>query len=297
MPWGVLSAQMLSRYQQTSPSPEQMFADTGLDQEMYPLSKPFEEGFDISTIDSWKSFYEARGYSLDNPSALVLEVPLTIFHLINQFHLKGLPAMKEGGIFKLIVKRQITIHLLGVEKEADLLPLYECLLPLFPNTDLAIHMIGDKIAKDIPPQQRAMLIRSVQNNSSIFLSVSTSYYQPHHLDGSAFQIPQELPEDQLNKQNFGACKPDMIICLNAGLVVHQEWAQAIQAIAQSGVKLLVTERMEQLCNAAKQNLPRLNAKVGLDVQANPFKQPLYDFKKDVNLPGWSNGFIFGIGEF
>jgi hypothetical protein len=52
-----------------------------------------------------------------------------------------------------------------------------------------------------------------------------------------------------------------------------------------------------LCNAAKQNVPRLTAKVGLDVQANPFKQPLYNFKKYVNLPGWSNGFIFGVGEF
>jgi hypothetical protein len=65
---------------------------------MYPLSRPFPEDFDINSIDSWESYYNARGYSFDNPAAMVLEVPLTIWYLIKEFHLKTAPPLSEGGI-------------------------------------------------------------------------------------------------------------------------------------------------------------------------------------------------------
>ncbi len=194
-------------------------------------------------------------------------------------------------------RRRITIHLIGAEKEADLLALFECLLPFFPKTDIAIHMIGNNISPEIPPQQRAMAIRSVANDSSIFMSLSTSLYQPQHLDGSAFQLPPDIPQEILDSQNFGTGPPDLIIALNAALIIHQEWAPALQMIANSGKKFVITERMEQLCNAAIANLPRLNVKVSVPTYPNPFKQPIFDFSKDVNLPGWSNGFVMGIGEF
>jgi hypothetical protein len=150
-------------------------------------------------------------------------------------------------------------------------------------------MIGNNISSDIPPQQRAMMIRSTGNDSSIFVTISTSIYLPQHLDASAFQVPPEAPAG-----HFGTNPPDLIICMNASLVVYPEWGQALAMIAQSGRKLLITERMEQLCNAAEINLPRLNTKLSVPAHPNPFRQPLFDFKKDVNLPGWSNGFIMGI---
>ncbi|KAJ3371790.1 hypothetical protein HDU91_004935 [Kappamyces sp. JEL0680] len=290
VPWGGLNANLLAQFQANRPTPEQMFAALGLPQEMFPLSKPFPDGTDVSGIDSWSSYFQARGYSLDSPAALILEVPLTLWHLINQFHLKTAPAVPEGQ------KRRITVHLVGAEKEADLLPLFECLLPFFPKTDLAIHMIGNNISPDIPPQQRAMAIRSVANESSIFVSVTTSLYQPQHLDGSAFQLPDNIPAEIKASQNFGDCPPDLVIAMNAALVVHGEWAPVLAMIGKSGTKFLATERMEQLCNSAKANMPRLNTSVTVDTHPNPFRQPLYEFKKDVNLPGWSNGYIIGIGS-
>ena len=187
--------------------------------------------------------------------------------------------------------------MVGAEKEADMMALFEVLLPLFPKTDLAIHMIGNNISKDIPPQLRAMMIKSVSNDSSLFMSATTDIYQEQHLDASAFQLPDSVPAEVLAQQNFGNSKPDLIICLNASLIIHQEWAQSIAMIGQSGAKLLITERLEQLCNAAEMNLPRLGTKLSVAAHSNPFRQPLFDFKKDVNLPGWSNGFIMGIGNF
>ncbi|KAJ3276599.1 hypothetical protein HDV01_004132 [Terramyces sp. JEL0728] len=297
-PWGVLAARLIAHYQQTKPTPDQMFATLGLPQEMFPLSKSYDEGicflkpgFDSASIDSWESYFKARGYSFDNPSALILEVPLTIFHMINQFHMKTADPVPEGE------RRRITIHLVGVEKEADLLPLFECLLPFYPKTDIAIHMIGNKICADIPPQQRAMMIKSQSNDSSIFISLNPTFYAPQHLDASAFQLPPEVPKEVLKQQNFGTDKPDLIICLNAGLVTQQEWGPFLQMVCKSDRKLLVTERVETLCNAALVNIPKIGGKAGVQTHPNPFRQPLYDYKKDVNLPGWSNGFIFGIGDF
>jgi hypothetical protein len=234
-----------------------------------------------------------------------LEVPLTIAYLINKF----LPSTDENkenqevqGNELLTVEpgipsRRITIHLVGAEKEADLLPLFEVLLPFFPNTSLCIHMIGPAISPSLPPEQRAILIQSKALNSSIFVSVSTSLYTQHHIDGDAFQLPPNLPEELKKAQNFGTGPPDLIIAMNAALVVHQEWAECIQIIAKSGKKFLITERMEQMCNAIAVNLPKIGVNLAFDAQPNPFKMPVFEFKKDVNLPGWSNGFIVGIGQF
>lgn len=184
--------------------------------------------------------------------------------------------------------------MVGVEKEADLLPLFECLLPLFPKTDLAIHMIGNRISSDIPPTQRAMAIRSPSNDSTIFLSLTTSLYTAQHLDGTAFSLPADVPEEIAKSQNFGAGEPDVILALNAALVVHGEWAPFLQMVGKSGKKLLVTESMEQLCNSDVANLPRVGTKMSISIRLNPFRMPMQEFKKDVNLPGFSNGFIFGI---
>jgi hypothetical protein len=184
--------------------------------------------------------------------------------------------------------------LVGVEKEADLFPLFEILLPFFPKTDVCIHMIGNNISKDIPPQQRAMMLQSAANDSSVFITLTTSIYAPQHLDASAFQMPGDVPPEILEKHNFGTSDPDLIICLNASLVVFPEWGQFLAMVVKSGRKLLVTEHMEQLCTAAEMNLPRLGSTLSVAAQPNPFRQPLFDFKKDVNLPGFSNGFIMGI---
>jgi hypothetical protein len=97
--WGELAAEMIGEFKQIAPTPEKMFEISGLPQEMFPLSKAFPEGFDISTIDSWKSYMDVRGYSFDNPAPLILEVPLTIWHIINKYHLKKKSLSKNGGTF------------------------------------------------------------------------------------------------------------------------------------------------------------------------------------------------------
>ena len=142
----------------------------------------------------------------------------------------------EVHIFLIAEKRKITIHLLGAEKEADLLPLFECLLPLIPKTDIAIHMIGNAISQDIPPQQRAMCIRSISAESSIFMSITPSLYQPQHLDGTAFALPDNVPEEVLASQNFGTGAPDLIIEILSPGNSRKEVIDKYEIYQEAGVK-------------------------------------------------------------
>jgi hypothetical protein len=155
-------------------------------------------------------------------------------------------------------------------------------------------MIGNNILAEIPSAQRAMAIRSIKNDSSVFISLTTSLYQPQHLNGTAYKLPKDVPKEVLESQNFGEGRPDLIIALNAELIVHGEWFPALTMIAKSGVRFLISERMEQLCHAAEANLSKASAKMTIPTHPNPFKQPLFEFRKEANLPSWSNGFIFGI---
>jgi hypothetical protein len=93
--FGEFGAKMIADFQQSKPTPEDMFAKTGLSPDFFPLSKPFPEGTDISKIDCWKTYMEAREYSMDDAAPLILEVPLTIFHIVNKFFDKS---KKEKGM-------------------------------------------------------------------------------------------------------------------------------------------------------------------------------------------------------
>lgn len=115
----------------------------------------------------------------------------------------------------------MTIHLIGVEKEADLASLFECLLPFLPKTLLCIHMIGLGISETLPQDKRAILLASKSNDSSLFISINHGQYSPAHNDASAFKLPPDFPKELSDTQNFGQEQPDFVIALNANLIGHQ----------------------------------------------------------------------------
>lgn len=193
-------------------------------------------------------------------------------------------------------RRRITIHLVGAEKEADLLPLFEALLPFFPRAQLCIHMIGPNISPDIAPNHRAMLLKSISNDNSIFISLNRDIYGPQHYDASAFKLPDEFPEQMLKDQNFGQDPPDLIIALNAGLLHHEEWAGALRFLASAEATIYCTEPLEQMAVAVGMNAHMVGGRLMAPIQPNPFKQPIFDYKTNVNIPAWSNAFLFAFGN-
>lgn len=65
---------------------------------------------------NWASYYEWRGILMESPARLMLHWPLAVYRLL---HILGLVPM---GIPK--KRRRLVVHLVGVEKELDFLPLY-----------------------------------------------------------------------------------------------------------------------------------------------------------------------------
>ncbi len=99
VPYGQLWFEQVLQFRAVKASNKDMFDCLGLPDEMFPLSKAPKEGVDPLGIKSWKELYEARDWSLDNVAALILHVPMTVYYLINKYHLKTAPALQEGGKF------------------------------------------------------------------------------------------------------------------------------------------------------------------------------------------------------
>lgn len=65
---------------------------------------------------TWASYYKWRGLPMRSPAALLLHWPLSIFRLLHQLHCIPSDTPLE--------RRHLTVHLLGVERELDVLPMY-----------------------------------------------------------------------------------------------------------------------------------------------------------------------------
>ena len=138
-------------------------------------------------------------------------------------------------------------------------------------------------------------MRSEASDSSIFISFNTDLYLPKYLEGTAFPIPPNLPDEIKTKFNFGVGKPDLVIALNAAVMSYKEWKPCVQMLIEANQKAVFTDGLEQMGDALGSNLPHLGSKLSVKATPNPFRHPVYQYKPDVNLPSWSNGFYFGIG--
>ncbi|KAL2919138.1 hypothetical protein HK105_201411 [Polyrhizophydium stewartii] len=289
VPCGEIGAQTLAEIQQENASAQRKFEYMGLPQELYPLAKPLPADVDVSSIDSWESLFKARGWQLDSPAAFVLDIPMTVWFLANKFALKNNPAPADDK------PREITIHLIGVEIEADYVQLFEALLPMFPNTHVALHMIGPAISKRIQPQHRTLALRSEASKASLFMTLNSDFYREKYVDGTGFPDKPPVPEQFHKLFNFGTGKPDLVIALNANVLSDPNWRECIEMLVKRKARVVFTDQIEHMGELLGQNLPHLGSSLTVKPQANPFRQPVFQFKPDINLPAFSNGFYYGMG--
>ncbi len=180
------------------------------------------------------------------------------------------------------------MHYLGVEAESDFLAVYEILLGLLPaKTDLAIHMIGPSVSQSIPPKYRYFAYKSKETDSNLVITLTSSLYTEALYSGK--QICTDFPS-----LTFGKGAPTAVIILNGLLLGYETWIPSIQLAITKRAKVFCTEGMEQNAHSVGRNLGNLGHRLSLPVAPNPFRQPVFQFKKDANLPAWSNGFLFGF---
>ncbi len=170
--------------------------------------------------------------------------------------------------------------MVGAEREADRRPVFGVLLPFFPRTDLTIRMVGDQVSeKKLPPYR----VEDAALQSSLHITLTRSMYGPEHATGTAWAAAGGKEQRA----------PDMVILPNAGLVQHPTWPPTIQGLVASGITTVVTEPMEQAALMVQSQLAGAGVPVS-EVGPNPFRMPVFQFNKDVNLPSFDNGFWWAI---
>jgi hypothetical protein len=287
VPMGDLYCETLQSFEAANVTdPKDIFNATGLKELWYPLSAPLKNS---RKIKNWKDLFEAKKVPFDDIAPFVLDHPLTIWHFLDTHILDNVETGK-GTLFTFILdgRKAITLHYLGVEAECEFLAVFEILLALLPpKTDLAIHMIGPSVSTAIPPKYRYFAYKSAETDSNLVLTLTTSLYTEALYSGQ--NISRDFP-----KLNFGKGTPTAVIILNGLLLGYETWIQSIQMMISKKAKIFCTEGMEQNAASVGRNLVNLKHGLRVPVAPNPFRQPVFQFKKDANLPAWSNGFLFGF---
>ncbi|KAI8841700.1 hypothetical protein BC829DRAFT_420531 [Chytridium lagenaria] len=171
-----------------------------------------------------------------------------------------------------------------------------CLLPL-RRRKLTIHLLGPEHRHRPPPHRtlplypsprRTPQIQLSNGSSTLVVTLNTAEYGAPHHDGSAFGT---------DPKTRGAPIPDLVIALNAAVFQYQSWLPTVKLLVDKGQRTVFTEPIETTVEILARNLVPIQATLAFPTRVNPFRQPVFQWKREVNLPGWSNGFITGMGDF
>jgi hypothetical protein len=144
----------------------------GVPSSFLPIDNPITG--DWRSINTWEDYYKMRGIPFHSPMALVLDYPLTIFYMLKEHILP-----KYGDLPKKLV-----IHLVGTEREADIIPLFKVLLALLPGMELIIKMISPKIFEKIPADSRRFAFVNSALKSKLVVTLTTGMYEDEFLTGT-----------------------------------------------------------------------------------------------------------------
>ena len=264
-----------------SPGATEELSDWNLPASSCPCKAP--EHSSAGHFQNWKEYYNWRGLPFHSPVALILHWPLSVYHA---FWLSQLQTVKSDP-------RQILhIHYLGPHRELDQLPVFAELLALLPLVEIHIDFVGPAVPEsrdgeglvfstfagcadlDCTCKKRDSVL-----NTSVTMTLWRGLYHDRH------------PE-------LGKTPPDLIFAANAGIAAFPSWHPSIELIESLNVPALFTDYCEEAAVLGVQTIQYVTQRnhpgLAFPVQVNPFRQPLSLSKKDLDLPTFSNAFIFGF---
>ncbi|KAJ7440285.1 hypothetical protein B0H11DRAFT_1827949 [Mycena galericulata] len=180
---------------------------------------------------NWASYYNWRGLPIKSPAALLLHWPMTVYRLLTIAGVVPQPASET--------RRQLTVHMLGVEKEVDFLPIFGELALLLPNTDISLIMFGHGVAD---------LLAKAQGNSLCLAAqpVVFGYTAPKVSGGGSIRI--SLARERFWKDatlaRQGLQRPDAMVACNAGLRSYPEWTPVVLSATAFAIPFAVTDYNE-----------------------------------------------------
>jgi hypothetical protein len=143
-------------------------------------------------------------------------------------------------------------------------------------------MVGPNLSDRLHDEHRRY--EFTNGDSNITLTLTSSIYGPEHHDGTAFAAGLQG-------------SPDLVMIHNAAIFQYETWFGTIKMLSDRNQRTIITEPIETSIEIMSKHFVNINCTLTIPATVNPFKQPVYQWKKEVNLPGWSNGFITGFGDF
>ncbi|XP_041372372.1 zinc finger MYND domain-containing protein 15-like [Gigantopelta aegis] len=210
------------------------------------MSKPFTD---------WTQYYTFRGFSLDSPIAALLSFPLTLYYLVTSCFKTDYPdRLKTGDTF--------VIHLVGAEKEVEMLAAFQEFARLLPTMKFQIDMVGNEISKSVKKG------RQLEN---IKMTCYKGWYHTQKLD-----------------------KPDLVVGFNAGIGAYVTWGETLKKLKMDSTPVYLTDYCQLSCECAREAMEGLGVGSTTEPIINPFRSPLRKVCEENNMPWYSNAFIYRL---
>jgi len=224
-------------------------------------------------LSSWEDWYRLRSIPPSSPISLLATFPLTIYY-----------AMLQHGIVPVTVSqmldRSMRIHVVGIEKELNFLDFFREIGFLLPS-EVKIEMTF-VIRDDMFPTHE-----SIQSSSTILSTPLT--------DNLNLTIVGGTYGESLDPNfDISGGPPDMIIGLNAGLYAYESWRHVVSYLHNNQNIIGVFTDYNEYSGMNCASLGGSKARRSLCI--NPFRQPRAMPVNCMNLPQFSNGFMYVFNE-
>ncbi|KAM7536222.1 hypothetical protein Aperf_G00000082843 [Anoplocephala perfoliata] len=244
--------------------------------------KAESDGLFSVNLQNWSEYYNHLKIPNSSPFAFLFHWPLTVYHILKIFSEAGntnSAALKKlidiSAASRILDKKSLKIHLLGVETELDLLPVFK---------NISVTMIGPNISPRV-------------TNKSWLLCSRISVLAWHG-------VYHDFVEERKSHSSFNL--PDIVIGLNVGFVAYSTWKRSLEIIKASNLPAFFTDscpyscmwnlevlRTLGLCSKFDVNNPELSLSL---ININPFRSPLRIQVGGTCWSKFSNAFVFSTNS-
>ncbi|PIN02617.1 hypothetical protein CDL12_24868 [Handroanthus impetiginosus] len=240
-------------------------------------------------LSTWKDYYEWREIPLYSPAALLLHWPLTIYWAIQLAILENL--VPE-------ISNELRIHYLGPEKELLQLAVFGELQALFPGVKLHIDLVGPAIPYHRDGERIDLYAYAKCNQMDCHCKHSfgnhTERVTTCHSGAITLRLHRGCYHD-CYKELLKDSSPHIIIAPNAGIAAYTSWLPTLELINEINVPAMFSDYCEEASHLAASCISSAAGTAPkIQIQINPFRQPLCVEEGALNLPCYSNCFLFGF---
>jgi hypothetical protein len=242
-----------------------------------------ESGF--LRLQSWSDYYKLRGINENSIAALLLTFPLTLYFALVEY-------CEVPCVVATTLKRRLRVHVVGSEKEINFVDIFREVSYLLDNR--TIQPFGFELVFVV----RDDMIPA--SSSCVFSENRRQRGNQHEFDvddtTKVFLVSGLYGDEASLDPNFdcGSGKPDVIMAFNAGLYAYESWRSVITYLDNNPDVVGVFTDYNEYSGVQCASLGGWEGRQSLRI--NPFRQPRAMPVYSMNLPQFTNGFIYVFNQ-